>query len=111
MKTVRFNTKNRCLIRYPNNPFAIRPVSHSPEVPILITSFVSEDMDQHMQFNVHLPFDNHTNMILEKSPSSSNFNQAELNDLVGDYLVEYLVSRLTGKNGLAPGTNEKIKRR
>ena len=65
-----------------------------------------------MQFNVHLPFDNHTNMmILETSPSSSNFNQAELNDLVGDYLVEYLVSRLKEKNGLPPGTNEKIKRR
>ena len=64
-----------------------------------------------MQFNVHLPFDNHTNMILETSPSSLTFNQAKLNDLVGDYLVEYLVSRSKEKNGLAPSTNEKIKRR
>ena len=107
VKTVGFHAKNKHLIKYPNIPSAIRPVAHSSEVPTPSTSFTSEDMDQHMESDVQLPS---TETIQETSPSSSTFNQAELNDLVHDLGLikvnsELLASTLKEKNDLAPGTN------
>ena len=107
VKTVGFHAKNKHLIKYPNIPSAIRPVAHSSEVPTPSTSFTSEDMDQHMESDVQLPS---TETIQETSPSSSTFNQAELNDLVHDLELskvnsELLASTLKEKNDLAPGTN------
>ena len=110
MKTAGFKKKNKHLIKYPNIPSALRPVAHSLEVPTPSTSFTSEDMDQHMESDVHLPFDDQTKMIQETLPSSSSFNQAEINDLAIDLGLstvnsKLLVSRLKEKNALAPGTN------
>ena len=110
VKTVGFNAENKHLIKYPKIRSAIHPVTHSLEVPTQSTSFTSENMDQHMEFDVHLPFDNQTKTILEPSPSLSTFNQAELNDLVRDLGLskvnsELLASRLKEKNALAPGIN------
>ena len=80
VKTVGFNAENKHLIKYPKIQSAIRPVAHLVEVPTQSTYFTSEDMDQHVESDVHLSFDNQTKTILETSPSLSTFNQAELND-------------------------------
>ena len=74
--------KNKQLIKYPKIPSAIRPVTHSSEVPTPSLSFTSEDMDQHMESDVYNPFDDQTETIQETSLSSSIFNQNELNNLV-----------------------------
>ena len=108
--TVGFNGKNKHLIKYPNISSAIHPAAHSLEVPTPSTPFTSEDMDQHMESDVHLPFDGQTKTIQEISPSSSTFNQAGLNDLVRDLGMskvnsKLLLSRLKEKIALAPGTN------
>lgn len=57
VKIVGFNEKNKNLIKYTNMLSAIHPFAHSSEVPTPSTSFASEDMDQHIEFNVHPPFD------------------------------------------------------
>lgn len=80
------------------------------EVPTPSTPFTSKDMDQHVESDVHLPFDDLTKTVQETSPLSSTFNQAGLNDLVchlglGKVNSELLVSRLKEKNALAPDTN------
>ena len=110
VKTVGFNAENKHLIKYPKIRSAIHPVTHSLKVPTQSTSFTSENMDQHMEFDVHLPFDNQTKTILEPSPSLSTSNQAELNDLARNLGLskvnsELLASRLKEKNALAPGIN------
>ena len=51
-------------------------------MPTPSTSFTSEDIDQRRKSDVHLSFDDQTKTIQDTSPSSSTFNQAELNDLV-----------------------------
>ena len=84
VKTAEFNVKNKQLLKYPNILSVICPVTHLLEVPTPATSFTSEDMDQHMESDVHLPFDGHTKRIQETSLSSSTVNQAKLNDLVCD---------------------------
>ena len=70
------------------------------------TSFTSKNMNQHMESDVQLPFDDQSKTIQEASPSSSIFNQAELNNLVCDLGLskvnfELLASRLKEKNALA----------
>ena len=110
VKTVLFNSKNKHLIKYPNIPSVLRPVVHSSKVPTPSASFTSEDMDQHMESDVHLSLDDQTKTIQETSPSSSTFNQAELNDLVRDLELSkvnsnLLTSGLKERNALAPGNN------
>ena len=110
VKLVGFNAKNKHLIKYLDILSAIRPVARSSEVPTPSTSFTSEDMDQHMESDVHLPFDDQTKTIQETSSASSTFNQAVLNNLVRDLELskvnsERLASRLKENNALAPGTN------
>ena len=63
------------------------------EVPTPSTSFTSEDMDQHMESDVHLPYDDLTKTIQNTSPSFSNFNQAELDDLVRDFELSKVNSK------------------
>ena len=113
VKLVGFNAKNKHLIKYLGIPSTICPVAHSSEVPTPSTSFTSEVMDQHMESDVHLPFDDQTKTIQETSSSSSTFNQAVLNNLVRDLELskansERLASRLKENNALAPGTNIKF---
>ena len=67
-------------------------------------------MDQHMESDFHLPFDDQTKKIQETLPSSSTFSQAELNDIVRNLRLsqvnsELMAFRLKEKNALAPGTN------
>ena len=59
VKTVAFNAKSKFFIKYPNIPSAIRPAAHSSEVQTPSTFFTSEDMDQHMESDVYLPFDDY----------------------------------------------------
>ena len=110
VKTVGFNAKKIHLIKYPNIPSAMCPAAHSSEIPTPSTTFTFEAMDQHMESDAHLPFDDHTKTIQETSPSSCTFNQAELNDLLRDLGLskvnsELLASRLKKKNALAPDTS------
>ena len=60
VKTVGFNAENKHLIKYPKIRSAIHPVAHSLEIPTQSTSFTSENMDQDMEIDVYLPFDNQT---------------------------------------------------
>ena len=100
---------NKHLIKQPNILSAIHP-AHLSEVPTPSTSFISEDMDQHIESDVHLSYDDLTKTIQNTSPSFSTFNQAELDDLVHDFELSKvnskpLASRLKETNALVSGTN------
>lgn len=107
----RFNNKNKKAIKYPEVPFATKPIAHGPNLPISplpIQMKVPESS---------LHFDNENSDILPDNESYTTDDvkpqplmQSELNDLVRDFnlskeFAEVLGSRLQEKNLLAVGTS------
>ena len=74
VKTAGFNAKNKHLFKFPNISSAMRLFKHLLEFPTPSTHFTSDDKDQHMESDVHLPFDDQTKMNQETSPLFSTFN-------------------------------------
>ena len=86
----RFNRKKKSLIKYPNLPFAIRPVPHCDELPIaepceeadLLSSDYAESSDESSIFEPCTPrsveFGNTT-------AEPHLINESELNDLVREF--------------------------
>lgn len=106
-----FNSKTKSAIQYPNLPSAIRPVSHSDEVPIPVFCSLDSSDDEGGQCSQDKSSDEDDEYrhpsVDDKTPQL--FSQAELNDLVRDLdlskeAAQLLGSRLKEKNLLAPET-------
>lgn len=101
-----YNTKNKKVISYPNLPSALRPVPHSPEIPVPLPPETLEDLpDSHDSTSGDQEFECDTG-----SQAPKLFTQFELNDLVRDLglpkdSAQLLGSRLKEKNLLAVGTS------
>ena len=75
-KTSGYNKKNKYKIEYPNLPSAIRPVTHSAEIPVSVfaqlPSFDDLDLDEELD-------DSHdTDFEIEDDSVHKGFNQNEL---------------------------------
>ncbi|GLV45731.1 hypothetical protein CBL_02751 [Carabus blaptoides fortunei] len=108
VKTSGYNKKNKCNIEYPNLPSAIRPVPHSPEIPV--PAFVTPPTLQG-QCDVDEESNNSrdSNFVTADDSVCQNFDQHELNDLVRNLGLskqasELLASRLREKKLLENGT-------
>lgn len=103
-----FNLKNKKEIVYPNCNSAIRPVPHSPGVPV---PPVPEKIEDILNSSETESQDNDDDSDFTAGGSEPQlFSQHELNDLVRDLNLpknsaELLGSRLKEKNLLAPGTS------
>ena len=105
--------KNRLNISYPSIPSAIRPVLHSDQFPPpVFNGFVSsedeetESKEEHMEMKYkRTDIESEDSCIESKKAVPQQFNQLELNDLVGDLdlskqAAEILASRLNEKHVL-----------
>ena len=97
-----FNKKKKSVIEYPNIPSAIRPVSHSDELPIpeprSIDLLSSDDAESNEECSVSKPYTSRNEEFgITTEPHLINKNK--LNDLVSDLDLpkveaELLASRL-----------------
>ena len=97
-----FNKKKKSVIEYPNIPSAIRPVSHSDELPIpeprSIDLLSSDDAESNEECSVSKPYTSR-NEEFGITTEPHLINKSKLNDLVSDLDLpkveaELLASRL-----------------
>lgn len=108
VKTSGYNKKNKCKIEYPNIPSAIRPVSHSAEIPVPVFKEVPSFEIQEYECGEDRSDINDEDFEIENNSVRKGFDQHELNDLARDLGLskkasELLASRLNEKNLLEKG--------
>lgn len=105
-----FNTKNKKNISYPNLDSAIRPVSHSSEIPVPHPPPDLDDILSDAEDSETFAPQNESTSDFSVDEGPQLFSQIQLNDLVRDLglskdAAELLGSRLKNKNLLSSGTS------
>ncbi|GBM12130.1 hypothetical protein AVEN_39469-1 [Araneus ventricosus] len=109
-RRMRATVKNKKNIFYPNFSSAIRPVTHTSEIPVPHPPLSLDDIRTDSEDGDTLPHPDESSSDFSGDEGPQPFSQSELNDLVRDLGLskdgaELLGSRLKNKNLLTPGTS------